>query len=229
MAAGVAADEPGVTAGPPPANSSSLWPATNTLPANNWKPPYPQSFQNPAPANFQYSALRRPLRHLLGSSIRYPVISSFRRLRLPLQRRVVYCSPHHTTMSPKLRPAGRGVIPRIGSSLYTAKHPGRCPNCGSTNLSRKGSRRKKFETVQRWQCNSCGRGFTPAPPELRAKTYPLRVILDGVTLYNLGYTLAEPGPPFRGKACTAARMGRADLASRCLGNLRPNHLATRIA
>jgi predicted RNA-binding Zn-ribbon protein involved in translation (DUF1610 family) len=94
-------------------------------------------------------------------------------------------------MSPKLRPVGRGVIPRIGSSLYTAKHPGRCPNCGSTLLSRKGSRRKKFETVQRWQCASCGRGFTPAPPELRAKTYPLRVILDAITLYNLGYTLAE--------------------------------------
>jgi transposase-like protein len=94
-------------------------------------------------------------------------------------------------MLPTPRRAGRGVIPRIGSSLYTAKHPGRCPHCGSTNLARKGSRKKKFETAQRWRCTSCGRGFTPAPPELRAKTYPLRVILDGVTLYNLGYTLAS--------------------------------------
>src|SRR6266446_6820718 len=51
-------------------------------------------------------------------------------------------------------------------------------------------RRKKFEIVQRRQCGSCGRGFTPAPPELRAKTYPLRVILDAITLYNLGHTLA---------------------------------------
>ena len=33
--------------------------------------------------------------------------------------------------------------------------------------------------------------FTPAPAELRYKTYPLRIILDGVTLYNLGYSLAE--------------------------------------
>jgi hypothetical protein len=31
--------------------------------------------------------------------------------------------------------------------------------------------------------------FTPAPAELRFKTYPLRIILDGVTLYNLGYSL----------------------------------------
>jgi ATP-dependent exoDNAse (exonuclease V) beta subunit len=96
-----------------------------------------------------------------------------------------------TKLHQRQRSASRGVTPRIGSSLYTAKHPGRCPNCGGTNLSRKGSRRKKFETVQRWHCSACGRGFTPAPPELRAKTYPLRVILDGVTLYNLGYTLTE--------------------------------------
>src|SRR6266849_6566226 len=94
-----------------------------------------------------------------------------------------------------LRAAGRGAAPRTRSVLYTAKHPGRCRNCGGTALSRKGSRAKKFETVQRWQCASCGRGFTPAPPELRAKTYPLRVILDGVTLYNLGYPLAEPSLP----------------------------------
>src|SRR5712692_9809354 len=86
---------------------------------------------------------------------------------------------------------GRGAAPRARSVLYTAKHPGRCPNCGGTALSRKGSRTKKFETVQRWQCASCGRGFTPAPPELRAKTYPLRVILDGVTLYDLGHSLAQ--------------------------------------
>ena len=103
-------------------------------------------------------------------------------------------------MSPKSRPAGRGVIPRIGSSLYTAKDPGRCPNCGGTNLARKGSRRKKFETVQRWHCASCGRGFTPSPPELRAKTYPLRVILDAVTLYNLGHTLAEASARLKTKS-----------------------------
>ena len=29
------------------------------------------------------------------------------------------------------------------------------------------------------------------PAALRHKTYPLNVILDGVTLYNLGHTLAE--------------------------------------
>ena len=39
----------------------------------------------------------------------------------------------------------RGAATRTRLTLYTAKHPGRCPNCGGTALSRKGSRKKKFE------------------------------------------------------------------------------------
>ena len=72
---------------------------------------------------------------------------------------------------------------------HTVKPPARCPHCGSTRLIRKGTRRKKLEIVQLWQCKLCRRVFTPAPPALRYKTYPLRIILDGVTLYNLGYSL----------------------------------------
>jgi hypothetical protein len=50
---------------------------------------------------------------------------------------------------------------------------------------------KKLEIVQLWQCKHCRRVFTPAPPALRYKTYPLRVILDGVIPHNLGYSLPE--------------------------------------
>ena len=74
---------------------------------------------------------------------------------------------------------------------HTVKPPAHCPHCGSTRLIRKGTQRKKLEIVQLWQCKLCRRVFTPAPAELRYKTYPLRVILDGVTLYNLGYSLPE--------------------------------------
>ena len=74
---------------------------------------------------------------------------------------------------------------------HTVKPPARCPHCGSTRLIRKGTRRKKLEIVQLWQCKLCRRVLTPAPAELRYKTYPLRIILDGVTLYNLGYSLPE--------------------------------------
>jgi transposase-like protein len=74
---------------------------------------------------------------------------------------------------------------------HTAKRPERCPHCGSVKLVRKGTRAKKLETVQLWRCTACARVFTPSPAALRNKTYPLAIILDGITLYNLGHTLAE--------------------------------------
>jgi transposase-like protein len=86
-------------------------------------------------------------------------------------------------MAPSLASAHR--IP------HTAKPPARCPHCGSRRLIRKGTRRKKLEIAQLWQCKVCRCVFTPAPPALRYKTYPLRIILDGITLYNLGYSLPE--------------------------------------
>jgi ATP-dependent exoDNAse (exonuclease V) beta subunit len=48
-----------------------------------------------------------------------------------------------------------------------------------------------LELVQLWQCQHCARVFTPAPVELRNKTYPLRIILDGLTFYSLGFSLAQ--------------------------------------
>jgi transposase-like protein len=94
---------------------------------------------------------------------------------------------------------------------YTAKPPARCPHCGATKLVRKGTRRKKYETLQLWRCGSCARVFTPAPPELRNKTYPLRVILDAVTFYNLGYTLEETAAKLRTRhGCRVALSTLAD-------------------
>lgn len=54
--------------------------------------------------------------------------------------------------------------------------------------------------MQLWKCGACARIFTPAPPELRHKTYPLRVILDALTLYNLGYSLAETAAKLKARA-----------------------------
>src|ERR1700694_4674949 len=82
-------------------------------------------------------------------------------------------------------------LPTAARVPHTVKSPTRCPHCGSRRLIRKGTRRKKLEIVQLWQCKLCRRVFTPSPAALRYKTYPLRIILDGVTLYNLGYSLAH--------------------------------------
>jgi len=65
------------------------------------------------------------------------------------------------------------------------------PHCGSHAISRKGVRKKKLEIVQIWRCASCKRTFTPGPQALRNKTYPIRLVLKALTLYNLGYSLNE--------------------------------------
>src|SRR5664280_3825790 len=90
-------------------------------------------------------------------------------------------------------------LPVVARIPHTVKQPARCPHCGSTRLIRKGTRRKKLEIAQLWQCKLCRRVFTPAPPSLRYKTYPLRVILDGVTLFNLGYSLPVAAQKLKAK------------------------------
>ena len=82
-------------------------------------------------------------------------------------------------------------IPRIARVPLTSKQPEACPHCGSRNLTRRGTRKKKLEIVQLWRCASCKRVFTPGPAALRNKTYPLRMILSALTDYDLGYTLEE--------------------------------------
>ena len=80
---------------------------------------------------------------------------------------------------------------RIARVPHTEKRPDRCRYCGSAAITRKGTRRKKIEIVQLWRCGSCKRVFTPAPAVLRNKTYPLRIILDAITHYDLGYSLTQ--------------------------------------
>src|ERR1700730_17465610 len=88
--------------------------------------------------------------------------------------------------------------PRIARVPLTSKQPDACPHCGSHNLTRRGTRKKKLEIVQLWRCASCKRVFTPGPAALHNKTYPLRMILSALTDYDLGYSLQE----------TAARLKR---------------------
>ena len=75
-----------------------------------------------------------------------------------------------------------------------------CPHCGSSVISRKGVRKKKLEIVQLWRCGSCKRGFTPGPAALRNKTYPIRLVLQALTLYDLGYSLNETAKRLKSKS-----------------------------
>ena len=46
-------------------------------------------------------------------------------------------------------------------------------------------------------CKDCQRKFTTE--KVKNRTYPGRVITDGISLYNLGYTLEESGSILRTK------------------------------
>lgn len=83
------------------------------------------------------------------------------------------------------------AVPRIARVPHTAKDAETCPHCGSHNVRRRGTRTKKLEIVQLWRCIACKRTFTPGPAALRGQTYPLRMVVQALTDYHLGYSLAE--------------------------------------
>jgi len=67
--------------------------------------------------------------------------------------------------------------------------PGVCPYCNGTKIIRRGQRAKKYGEVQIFYCKSCERKFTPGISKHR--TFPLRLILDAITLYNRLYSLED--------------------------------------
>jgi hypothetical protein len=64
-----------------------------------------------------------------------------------------------------------------------------CPYCASSDILKKRKRRKKYEVVQLYRCKRCRRRFTPLVSKHR--TYPLKVILGALTLYNRFYSLED--------------------------------------
>jgi len=64
-----------------------------------------------------------------------------------------------------------------------------CPYCSSENFVKRGTRKKKNETVQLYLCNDCRRAFTPGT--VKGKHYPLPAILDAISLYNIGHSLEK--------------------------------------
>jgi transposase-like protein len=77
-----------------------------------------------------------------------------------------------------------------GSALLAETIPVvRCPYCQGSEIIQKGRRKKKFEVVQLYYCRRCRKKFTPLINKHR--TYPLKVILDGLTLYNRFHSLED--------------------------------------
>lgn len=64
-----------------------------------------------------------------------------------------------------------------------------CPYCNSSRFVRRGFRIKKRERVQLYRCLGCRKTFTPQLT--KGKRYPMRVIVEALNLYNLGYSLDQ--------------------------------------
>ena len=64
-----------------------------------------------------------------------------------------------------------------------------CPYCQSIKFVKKGMRVKKREKIQLYRCSSCNKVFTPH--STKGKHYPLSVMLDAISIYNLGYSLEQ--------------------------------------
>lgn len=64
-----------------------------------------------------------------------------------------------------------------------------CVYCTSRNIVKRGKRKNKLEEVQLYICQDCGKTFTGK--KIKGKKYPTRMILDGVSYYNVGFSLDE--------------------------------------
>lgn len=76
-------------------------------------------------------------------------------------------------------------------SLGESRIADRCPYCQSAKFVKRGTRKKKYETVQLYLCGNeqCGRTFTAQ--SVKGKRWPLKIIIEGMSYYNLGYNLEE--------------------------------------
>ena len=66
-----------------------------------------------------------------------------------------------------------------------------CPYCQSKKFIKRGTRKNVNEIVQLYECKNaeCGRAFTVQG--IRGKHFPLEVIAEGMSFYNLGLTLEQ--------------------------------------
>lgn len=65
----------------------------------------------------------------------------------------------------------------------------KCIYCQSKDIVKRGKRKKKLEEVQLYKCNDCNKTFTEQ--KVKGKKFPLKIILDALSYYNIGYSLEE--------------------------------------
>ena len=66
-----------------------------------------------------------------------------------------------------------------------------CPYCLSTDFVKRGTRKNKNQTVQLYVCRNAGCGRTFTAQDIKGKHFPLHIIIESMSYYNLGFTLEE--------------------------------------
>jgi len=69
------------------------------------------------------------------------------------------------------------------------KTPIKCISCNSDKVIKKGIRRKKLQSAQRYCCKDCRIIFTLE--QAKGRTYPLNIILTAISTYNVGRNLKQ--------------------------------------
>src|SRR3989338_6470003 len=64
-----------------------------------------------------------------------------------------------------------------------------CAYCHSISVRKHGIQKNKLQTIQRYICNSCKKAFTLQ--NAKNKTYPINIILNTLSYYNLGNAQTE--------------------------------------
>jgi len=66
-----------------------------------------------------------------------------------------------------------------------------CPYCKSKNFVKRGTRQNQYQVVQLYLCKNdeCARTFTAQ--DVKGKHFPLNVVIEAMSYYNLGFSLAE--------------------------------------
>jgi len=77
------------------------------------------------------------------------------------------------------------------SNIGESKLAEACPYCNSKNFVKRGTRKNKRQVVQLYLCKNaeCGKTFTAQ--DVKGKHFPLNVIIEGMSYYNLGFTLEQ--------------------------------------
>lgn len=88
-------------------------------------------------------------------------------------------------------------------SIREARQADVCPYCLSKNFVKRGTRKNVNQVVQLYLCRNFGCGRTFTAQDVKGKHFPLHIIIESMSYYNLGLTLEETCKIIRSKFSVA--------------------------